>query len=465
MRYLIFQKKHSQLFSSHHLFLGTMMCAYPKKALPTSSNQQDHRIHGGSKNARLPHRSHWKCWRKGSPQRHRVKISRLSQLEVHPMPPKRFAKVIAPGDFFQPQWRTRTKTWANGVSFWSPMKRGAAIISRVPCQRLCCYRSAQVLWRECLFLRLFHFWSDYLRQTERHALAKEAWNTLQSRFPLSNFSLQACNPRDISSFAWELEGGLKQLHVQQLGFLTPKRASDTVGQNLAPIGRHTILHHTRGSCIPLWLVQDFKHQEHQEPYDLQTLPPSPFNFFQQHPINLSSISQSSRFAAATQTKAARNLCTWPIEIHIHVQYIYPMVRQHCNGKSPYAVGNIPTNGGCSIAVRLPEESPVNIYIYSISRCIFYSSICFLIYLLSHIFIYLLFYLFIYSFVYIFVSSFIHSFIRASLLIFKLFIYSIIFHLSITSSKKCFWERSLSTNLYLPTTQCQCQAMLVKQSFP
>lgn len=113
-----------------------------------------------------------------------------------------------------------------------------------------------------------------------------------------------------------------------------------------------------------------------------------------------------------------------------------------------------------------KVSPVNIYIYiqyiflyhCISRCIFYSSIRFLIYLLSHIFIYLLLYLFIYSFVYIFISSFIHSFICASLLIFKLFIYSIIFHLPITSSKKCFWERSLSTNLYLPTIQCQCQAI-------
>ena len=110
MRYLIFppqkkknKKKHTKIVLISPSVSGHNDVNISKKALPTSSNQQDHRIHGGSKNARLPHRSHWKCWRKGSPQRHRVKISRLSRLEVHPMPPKRFAKVIAPGDFFQPQ--------------------------------------------------------------------------------------------------------------------------------------------------------------------------------------------------------------------------------------------------------------------------------------------------------------------------------------------------------------------------
>lgn len=121
----MFKKK--QLFSSHQLFLGAMMWTYRKKALPTSSNQQDHRIHGGSKNARLPHRSHWKCWRKGSPQRDRVGFQAFTA-RVSPDASKEVCKSDCSWDFFSTTvWRTTTKTWANGVSFWSPMKRGAVI--------------------------------------------------------------------------------------------------------------------------------------------------------------------------------------------------------------------------------------------------------------------------------------------------------------------------------------------------
>lgn len=138
MRYLILPQKNSQLFSSHHLFLGTMMWTYRKKALPTSSNQQDHRIHGGSKNARLPHRSHWKCWRKGSPQRDRELVSRLSRLPFDPFhsissdASKEVCKSDCSWGFFQPRWRRTTKTWEDGVSFWSPMKRGA-VITHITC--------------------------------------------------------------------------------------------------------------------------------------------------------------------------------------------------------------------------------------------------------------------------------------------------------------------------------------------
>ena len=112
-----------------------------------------------------------------------------------------------------------------------------------------------------------------------------------------------------------------------------------------------------------------------------------------------------------------------------------MVRQHCNGKSPYAVGNI---GGCSIAFRLPESvSSKYVYIYiwciflyhsSISRCIFYSSIRFLIFLLSCIFIYhLSTFLFIHLFLclYLYIHLFIHSFIHSYLLLYLSLSYSFI----------------------------------------
>ena len=115
----IFYFKKSILLISQAVFWGTMIWTYRK----SSSNQQiTDSPHPRWPKCRLPHRSRWKCWRKGSPWVELAsRLHGFSFTRFHPMPPKRFAKVIAPGIFKQQPKHGR---WTSEllVTFWASSK-------------------------------------------------------------------------------------------------------------------------------------------------------------------------------------------------------------------------------------------------------------------------------------------------------------------------------------------------------